>query len=165
MTQRQAIPKELEPSTTRRVGDCAVRSSILLVEDDDADAFLTKRALECVARQSALTLKVTHKRDGLEALAALEGCETPDDLPDTIVTDINMPHMDGITFLHWLRVAPNFKFLHVAVLTTSAELATRVAALSAGADRVFVKPNNFFEMLAIASAILNGRRDTQIPLH
>jgi CheY-like chemotaxis protein len=134
------------------------RTSILLAEDDKDDAFLIKRALERVAKQSGVILKVTHKTDGLEALAALQGCETPDELPDTIVVDVNMPRMDGITFLHWLRGEPHFKFLHVAVLTTSAELTTRAAALSAGADRFFVKPNHFHEMLTIASEILTDRR-------
>ena len=147
MTLHLPFPDALKPSTAVMVGDCAVRKSILLVDDDAADAFLINRALERVARQSALTLKVTYKTDGLAALAALEGCETPDDLPDTIVTDINMPHMDGMTFLHWLRGEPNYKFLYVAVLTTSTELTTRTAALSAGADRVFAKPNIFVRCL------------------
>jgi len=155
---RPRISDALDPSTTLMVDDCAVSNSILLVEDDDDDVFLIKRALERVARQNALNLKVTHKSNGLEALAALEGRETPDDLPDTIVVDINMPLMDGMTFLHWLRGEPNFKFLHVAVLTTSTELATRAAALGAGADRVYVKPNNFPEMLDIASEMLTNRR-------
>ena len=131
-----------------------MRNSILLVEDDEDDALLFKRALEVVMRRSALILEVIRKRNGLEALVALERCKIPDDLPDAIVVDINMPIMDGMTFLRGLRGEPNFEFLRVAVLTTSTDLTTCVAALDAGADRVFVKPNSFREMLTIASEIL-----------
>jgi len=131
-----------------------MRNSILLVEDDEDDALLFKRALEVVMKRSALVPGVTRKRNGLEARVALERCKKPDDLPDGIVVDINMPLMDGMSFLRWFRGEPNFERLQVAVLTTSTELTTRVAALDAGADRVFVKPNSFREMLTIASEIL-----------
>jgi len=131
-----------------------MKNSILLVEDDEADALLFKRALEVVMKRGAITREVIRERNGLEALVALERCKIPEDLPDTIVVDINMPIMDGITFLRRLRGEPNLEFLHVAVLTTSSDSTTRVAALDAGADRVFVKPNSFREILTIASEIL-----------
>jgi len=137
----------------------AAMHSILLMEDDEADAFLFKRALEEVATQSGVTLNITHKTHGVEGCDALKPGGIFTDLPDTIVVDLNMPIMDGIAFLRWLRSQPNLRGVHAAAWTTSAESKIHAAALNAGADRVFVKPNNLRAMATLASEILARPRD------
>jgi CheY-like chemotaxis protein len=128
--------------------------TILLVEDDEADAFLFKRAFDDVAKQTGLSLNITHKTNGLEGCDALKAADTSADLPDMVVLDLNMPIMDGLAFLKWLRKQPDLQNVHAAVLTTSTEMTTHAAALSAGADRVFVKPNSLRAMATVASEIL-----------
>jgi CheY-like chemotaxis protein len=138
--------------------------TILLLEDDEADAFLIQRALDGVAKQCAITISVTHRMDGIEGLAALREHELPNDIPDTIVLDLNMPRMDGMHFLRSLRSDPTYKYLHAAVLTTSTEKTMHALALSAGADRVFIKPSSIREMATLASEILRGG-EARGPLH
>jgi two-component system, chemotaxis family, chemotaxis protein CheY len=135
--------------------------TILLVEDDEADAFLFRRAFEDVATQSGLTLSITHKTHGLEGCDALKSGEASTNLPDTIVLDLNMPIMDGIAFLRWLRNQPRLQKLHAAVWTTSSESTIHAAALEAGADRVFVKPNSLRSMASFAKEILMRPLDLQ----
>jgi CheY-like chemotaxis protein len=128
--------------------------TILLVDDDEADAYLFRRALEDVAAQSGVCVNLTHLTHGREGCEALKRGGRFTELPDTIVVDLNMPVMNGIAFVRWLRSQPDLKSLHTAVWTTSTESTIHAAALDAGADRVFVKPNTLRAMAAIASEIL-----------
>jgi CheY-like chemotaxis protein len=131
--------------------------TILLVDDDEADAYLFKRAVEDVAKQSGVCVNITHMMHGCEGCEALKRGIFAD-LPDTIVVDLNMPVMNGVAFVRWLRSQPNLKNLHAAVWTTSTESTIHAAALDAGADRVFVKPNSLRAMTTLASEILTRPR-------
>jgi CheY-like chemotaxis protein len=127
--------------------------TILLVDDDEADAYLFKRAIEDVATQSGVCVTITHMTHGREGCEALKlGIFA--DLPDTIVVDLNMPIMNGVAFVRWLRSQPDLKNLHAAVWTTSTESTVHAAALDAGADRVFVKPSSLRAMVLLATEIL-----------
>jgi CheY-like chemotaxis protein len=137
--------------------------TILLLEDDEADAFLFKRALDGVAKQRAISINITHKTDGLAGINALKRGEMGPDLPNIIIIDLNMPVVDGMKFLRLLRAEPNYKSLRAVVLTTSTEVTIHSAAISAGADRVFVKPSSIREMVTIAGEILSGWRDAPNP--
>jgi CheY-like chemotaxis protein len=128
--------------------------TILLVDDDEADAYLFKRAMEDVATQSGVRVNITHMTHGREGCEALKRGAIFTDLPDTIVVDLNMPIMNGIAFVRWLRSQPDLKSLHTAVWTTSTELTIHATALDAGADRVFVKPSSLRAMAALANEIL-----------
>jgi CheY-like chemotaxis protein len=128
--------------------------TILLVDDDEADAYLFKRAVADVATQSGVCVTITHMTHGREGCEALKRGGIFADLPDTIVVDLNMPIMNGVAFVRWLRSQPDLKNLHTAVWTTSTELTVHAAALDAGADRVFVKPSSLRAMTTLASEIL-----------
>jgi hypothetical protein len=67
--------------------------TILLVDDDEADAYLFKRAVEDVAAQTGVCVNITHMTHGREGCEALKRGGICDDLPDTIVVDLNMPVM------------------------------------------------------------------------
>lgn len=89
---------------------------ILLVEDSEADAFLTQAAFETLALPPLFTVCA----DGLYALEHLEGllrAEQP--LPDLLVVDINMPRMDGFELIEHLKTHEGLRHLPVLVFSTS----------------------------------------------
>jgi two-component system chemotaxis response regulator CheY len=70
--------------------------------------------------------------DGLETLSA-EGA-------DVIITDINMPRMDGFGVIEGVRADPNHRHTPVLVLTTESDAAKKQRARDAGATGWIVKP-------------------------
>ena len=75
--------------------------------------------------------------DGKDALSKLDGRKI-----NLIVSDVNMPNMDGITFLGELKKNPRMKFTPVIMLTTEDAPAKMQAAKAAGARAWLVKPFN-----------------------
>jgi len=89
---------------------------VLLVEDSTADALLTKMALGKTETAPRVEW-VKHGGEALERLEALLSEQAA--LPALILLDLQMPVMDGETFLHRLREHPDLSALPVVVLTTS----------------------------------------------
>ena len=88
--------------------------------------------------------------DGKDALAKLNG--TPVQL---IVTDLNMPNMDGITFVTHVKKHPRHKFAPVVMLTTEGQDAKKQQGRAAGAKAWIVKPFSPPQLLdAVAKLIL-----------
>jgi len=67
---------------------------------------------------------------------------------DLVLTDVNMPRMDGITLAKELRSLPNFKFTPILMLTTEAGLNKKQEGKAAGATGWIVKPFNPEQLLA-----------------
>jgi len=90
---------------------------LLLVEDDDIDAEGVERAL----RKAHVATPIVRAIGGIEALARLRGEDGGPPLrrPYLILLDLNMPRMDGLTFLDELRADPALSDSIVFVLTTS----------------------------------------------
>ena len=80
--------------------------------------------------------KVTAAEDGLDGLEKLY----TDPQVDLIITDINMPRMDGFGFIEGLRADPAFSTTPVLVLTTESDAAKKQRAREAGATGWIVKP-------------------------
>lgn len=59
---------------------------------------------------------------------------------DFVVTDWNMPNMDGLTLLQTIRATPNLKHLPVLMITAEAKKENIIAAAQAGANGYIVKP-------------------------
>jgi two-component system chemotaxis response regulator CheY len=78
---------------------------------------------------------VVQADDGVSGLEALE-VETP----DVIITDINMPRLDGFGFIAGVRSAPRHRAVPILVLTTESDAAKKERARSAGATGWIVKP-------------------------
>ena len=99
---------------------------ILLVEDDDIDAEFILRGFR--HRQDQQTITVA--RNGLEALELLRGAlgQARPMQPHLIITDINMPQMNGLEFIQELRRDPALRQLMVFVLTGSALAVDKQAA-------------------------------------
>jgi chemotaxis family two-component system response regulator Rcp1 len=90
---------------------------ILLVEDNPADARLTREAL----REGCVANHLHHVVDGIEALAFLRREGKYADAPpaDIILLDLNLPRMDGREVLGELKQDPKLHLIPVVVLTTS----------------------------------------------
>ncbi len=80
--------------------------------------------------------------DGLETLSA-EGA-------DVVITDINMPRLDGFGFIEGVRADPNHRATPVLVLTTESDAAKKQRARDAGATGWIVKP---FDPVKLVEAV------------
>jgi two-component system chemotaxis response regulator CheY len=80
---------------------------------------------------------VTQAVDGQDGLEVLQGMESK---PDVIITDINMPRMDGYEVIRNLRKDPSHKSTPILVLTTESETEKKNLAREAGATGWMVKP-------------------------
>jgi CheY-like chemotaxis protein len=95
-----------------------IRRAILLVEDQENDVFLIKRALY----EAGINNPVHSVSSGIEALSYLSGDppfhdRTKYPLPVLVLLDIRMPGPDGFEVLRWIRHHPDFSKLQVAMLT------------------------------------------------
>lgn len=86
----------------------------------------------------------TLRQAGYEVLEAANGQEGLDRLTgksvQVIVTDLNMPVMDGITFIKSARARPELRFTPILMLTTESQDARKQAGKAAGATGWLVKP-------------------------
>lgn len=103
--------------------------NVLLIDDSKAVRTLMGMALE----RSGYT--VQEAEDGEAAIDLLDGRDV-----SVIVCDLNMPRMDGVSFLRWLRVHPRYRKVPVAVLTTETRAHMRVAVRTGGANAYICKP-------------------------
>ena len=86
----------------------------------------------------------TLTEEGFDVAEAVDGQDGFDSLesanPDLIVTDINMPNMNGIDLIKAVRETEKFKFTPIIVLTTESEQSKQDAGKKAGASAWLVKP-------------------------
>jgi CheY-like chemotaxis protein len=116
----------------------------ILIVDDDGD-LRTLLGL-CFLRRGHSIVVASNGAEGLACVAAHK--------PDLLVTDLNMPVLDGLALLRHLR-AHGQRDLPVIVLTARAD--QRAAAAAAGADAFLVKPVPLRELGATAEQLLAER--------
>jgi two-component system, chemotaxis family, chemotaxis protein CheY len=73
---------------------------------------------------------------------------------DLVITDVNMPIMDGITLCQELRKLPNFKFTPILMLTTESSGDMKLKGKAAGATGWLVKPFNPEKLLATIKRVV-----------
>lgn len=81
--------------------------------------------------------EILEGQDAEQALAVAQASP-----PDLVITDINMPGMDGLSLIRSLRALPEFRFTPVLVLTTEWGEEMKRRGLAAGATGWIVKPFN-----------------------
>ncbi len=96
---------------------------------------------------------------GHEVLSAVDGQEALDmaragEAVDLVITDVNMPNMDGITLVRELRLLPHYRGIPLLVLTTEAGADRKMAGKQAGATGWIVKPFNPQSLLATVAKVL-----------
>ena len=96
--------------------------------------------------------EVVEAGDGCEAVAKLNGGAKP----HLVITDLNMPNMDGISLIKEIRGMAAHKFTPVLMLTTESADSKKKEGQSAGATGWIVKPFNPDQMLATIKKVLPG---------
>jgi two-component system response regulator len=123
-------------------------SIIVLVEDNAGDEALTLRAL----KQNNILNDVVVLRDGAEAIEYFFGqrarAETPPQLPQIVLLDLNLPKIGGLDVLRRLREEERTKLLPVIILTSSKEERDVAAGYDLGANSYIVKPVDFTQFSA-----------------
>jgi len=87
---------------------------------------------------------ITLKKAGYETIEACDGQDALDKMTGQkihlIICDVNMPNMDGISFLKAVKELPDYKFTPVIMLTTESQEAKKQEGKAAGAKAWIVKP-------------------------
>lgn len=128
---------------------------VLLVEDDDDDAFLVGRLFNKLYPKGEVQLeRVSHGREALDRLIDDQGrLRSP--VPDLILLDLRMPVLDGFDVLDRMKSAHQTRPAPIVVMTTSTSDVDRARAYGIGANAYMVKPlvpNTFREAITAATA-------------
>lgn len=115
--------------------------TLLLIEDNEDDVFLMRRAL----RKSNINLPLQVVMDGQEALDYLAGANKFADrslhpIPALVFLDLKLPYVHGFEVLQWIRSQEQLRDIPVVVLTSSPEDRDRQKAHALGARAYYVKP-------------------------
>ena len=126
---------------------------ILVVEDSAEDALLIKAAIGRIGIGVSLHIV----EDGVEAVRYLRGDgkyrdrrEFPS--PTIVVSDVKMPHMDGIQFLRWVRSHPDCAGIPIIIFTSSDAPSEAEQAYRLGANAYLVKPSTLKEFTELLRA-------------
>ena len=103
--------------------------TILIVDDSSSVRTVVGTALKGAGYD------VIQACDGKDALTKLTGAKI-----NLIISDVNMPNMDGITFVKEVKKNANYKFTPIIMLTTEAEQSKMQEGKAAGAKAWIVKP-------------------------
>lgn len=124
---------------------------VLLVDDNAADAELTREAFD----DAAFAGEVHVVADGVEALAFLrrEGAYRDAPPPDLILLDLNMPRLDGRGVLAAVKSDPAVRHVPVVVLSSSSALRDVEAAYALGANCYVQKPVTLGAFVATIQAV------------
>lgn len=117
--------------------------TVMIIDDSESLRQVVNIAL------SGAGYNVIEACDGVEALGKLNGKKI-----HLIICDVNMPKMDGITFVKELKQRPAHKFTPVIMLTTDAHEAKKREGQAAGAKAWVVKPFRPAQMLTAVSKLI-----------
>ena len=119
-------------------------SARILVVDDSA----SMRQMVAFALSSA-GFSVDEAEDGQVALGRAQGQKF-----NAVVTDVNMPNMDGISLIRALRGLPDYKFTPMLMLTTESAADKKAEGKAAGATGWIVKPFTQDQLVAVVKKVL-----------
>ncbi|MBE0500121.1 MAG: response regulator [Desulfuromonadales bacterium] len=103
-------------------------------------------------------LKFTLSDAGFEVIEAIDGVDACAKLKENpvnmVITDLNMPKMDGIELIREVRKDPANRFVPIIMLTTESQEAKKQEGKSAGASGWIVKPFSPEQLLAVVKMVL-----------
>jgi two-component system chemotaxis response regulator CheY len=121
-------------------------ATILIVDDSKMVRVMLREALEGAGHR---VVEASNGREGLTAVATAD--------PSLVITDINMPEMDGLTMIRELRTDARHRFLPVLVVTTEASEPMKQRGRALGATGWLVKPFQPAQVCEVARCALELR--------
>ena len=118
---------------------------VLVVEDSP-----TMRQLIVFALKRIRNFQIVEANDGVDGLKKLSAEKF-----DLILTDINMPIMDGLKLVSMVRNDPNYKNVPIIIITTEGAAEDRDRALALGANAYITKPIQTMQILDTVKRLLN----------
>ncbi|AEP29769.1 response regulator [Brumicola nitratireducens] len=118
-------------------------TKILVVDDSNSIRDMVSFTLKSAGFETA------EAKDGLEGLTKAKSSSF-----DLVISDVNMPNMDGITLCQELRKLPSFKFTPILMLTTESSTEMKMRGKAAGATGWLVKPFNPEKLLATIKRVV-----------
>lgn len=122
---------------------------ILLVEDNEDDAFLLQRAF----RAAQLALPIDVAADGRQAMEYLDRCQAGAIAPSLVLLDLQLPFLTGFELLTWIRQQETVRHTPVVILTSSAQPSDIARAYELHANSYLVKPTEMAELTRLAQGI------------
>lgn len=126
---------------------------ILMADDDPDDRMLMKEALE----ENKFPHSIHFVSDGAELLDYLHKrgrfCFEKTLRPDLILLDLNMPKIDGLEALAYIKADANLKRIPVIILTTSTVDEDIIRAYDLGVNSFICKPSGFDKLLGMVREI------------
>ena len=119
-------------------------SKVIMTVDDSSSI---RQMVNFTLNEAGYT--VVEAVDGQDALNKLNGTSV-----NMIITDLNMPNMDGITLIKNVRASAATKFLPIVMLTTESQAEKKMQGKAAGATGWIVKPFNQEQLLAVVKKVL-----------
>lgn len=119
--------------------------SILAVDDSASMRQMVKLTLSSAGYQ------VVEAADGREALAKAKSGSF-----NMVLTDLNMPNMDGLTLIRELRTLPPYRGVPIVFLTTESDAGKKAEAKAAGATAWIVKPFQQDQLLGVVRKIVGA---------
>lgn len=119
-------------------------SKTIMIVDDSASL----RQVVAIALKGA-GYTVIEGCDGKDAIAKLTGQKV-----NLIISDVNMPNMDGITMVKTLKQMPAYKFTPIVMLTTESQESKKKEGQEAGAKAWMVKPFSAPQLLSVVQKLV-----------
>lgn len=120
-------------------------AKILTVDDSSSIRQMVKVTLEPAGHS------VVEADDGVQGLAKAQS-----NRPDLVITDLNMPNMNGLEMIRALRKLPQLIGLPIIFLTTESNDAVKMEAKSAGATGWITKPFKPEQLLAVVGKLVRS---------
>jgi two-component system chemotaxis response regulator CheY len=119
-------------------------SKVILTADDSASM---REVISLTLRSAGYV--VIEAVDGRDALAKITASA-----PHMLITDLNMPNMDGIELIRQVRAMPACKYIPIVMLTTESQDARKQEGRAAGASGWIVKPFRSEQLVLVAKKLL-----------
>jgi len=121
-----------------------VMSKTIMTADDSASV---RQMVGFTLREAGY--EVVEAVDGRDALDKMAGSSV-----NMLITDLNMPNMDGIELIRNVRAQQQFKFMPIIMLTTESQDSKKQEGRSAGATGWIVKPFKPEQLVAVVKKVL-----------
>jgi two-component system chemotaxis response regulator CheY len=119
-------------------------SKVIMTVDDSASV---RQMVSFTLRDAGY--EVIEAVDGKDALSKVDAQAL-----NMVITDLNMPNLDGISLIRALRALPSCKFIPIVMLTTESQVEKKQEGKAAGATGWIVKPFKPEQLIAVVKKVL-----------